>query len=581
MELFRGENTSTLYGDKINLTAVLLRDNTTCEINESKVGYIKGQNNATIRLQKGTNLDIIKLLDFSLLKTNNSIMNEVNIFDISTINSTSDLITQLSKTAMITANEAVTNNNLTSYITQNLYISGSTVIDTRTNIFLGRNQNILLINLSASEQHIDWVFGDNTTSVNILNSTLPIEGVFTSLVNSTDSNLSMKQNSIFGHTHLSMGDFVIESSDLIFLGNLTIKSGGNLTITNSNVSLKSNYNGELHIEVLNGGFWVNPGSIFRMMNSHLEGCGYSLPYSFSGLWVNASTEFEFINNTLVTDFYGIILENISGANIAGNRISGGKSGIFINNSNKIVIDSNTFLDFAELLQNSSAGIIINQSYNCTISNNLLNNIKGGNNGKAPSQHQGKTGGTGLGIILYNSFNNSFTDNILCNITGGLAESGGTKGTGGIGGLATGFYLFNSSYNNFSWNKIINITGGIGGTGGNNADGGIGGYGSGILIENSSFNTFAAIQITNVTGGKGGLAGLNGVDGPGGNALAVYIINSSENIIASFINDIYGGEGLLNGSIEYIYIQMEVSITAGLIKQYIRLVLHKIKQYILE
>jgi hypothetical protein len=241
-----------------------------------------------------------------------------------------------------------------------------------------------------------------------------------------------------------------------------------------------------------------------------------------------------------------------GATVSGNRIIGGKSGIFINNSNKIVIDSNILLDFAELLQNSSAGIILDHSYNCTISNNYLYNITGGNNGKAPSQSQGETGGTGSGIILYNSFNNSLTGNILYNITGGLAESGGTKGNGGLGGLATGFYLINSSYNNFTWNKVINITGGIGGKGGNNADGGIGGYGAGILIENSSFNTFEFIQIANVTGGEGGLAVVNGVDGPGGNASAFYIINSSENIIASFINDIYGGEGLLNGSIEYIY-----------------------------
>jgi parallel beta-helix repeat protein len=401
---------------------------------------------------------------------------------------------------------------------------------------------------------------------------LPLEGIITSLVNSTDSNLFVRNDSIFGHTNLYTSNCTIKNSIIVFNGNLKIYTGGNLTITNSNINLNSSYDGELNIEVINGGemnifanstvstfssfnysFWVNSGSTFRMLNSSLEGCGYSLPLYNAGLWINASKEVILKNNIIKSNYYGLILERVSDFNVSGNIVAGGKTGIYINNSNTIIIQDNMVRDIQEIARNLSAGIVLSHSYNCSILNNILTNITGGYNGKAPSQENGGPGGTGSGIYLYNSFNNTLENNIMNDINGGTAESGGTKGIGGIGGLGTGIYLKNSSSNVLNWNDIINVTGGTAGNGGNNADGGIGGLGSGIYIENSSFNVFSSINITTTSGGVGGLGGVNGADGPGGDAAGFYVINSSENVITFAVNNISAGEGNSNGTTYNIYL----------------------------
>jgi hypothetical protein len=420
----------------------------------------------------------------------------VNLFDSSTLNSSYDQITQLSKTATVLDDEVVTNNNITSYITQNVNISSSLVIDSRTNIFLGRNRNIWLINLSASLERIDWVYGDNVTSVNIRNSTLPLSGVITSLLNSTNSNLTIIEDSILGNTYLTSGNCKFNRTEIVFIGSLTIDYGEILTVGESNISFQSSFDGEFYTEILNGGeiniennsklapysnsynysLWVQPGGTFRMTNSHLEGCGYSLPNSDSGLWVNASKEFVFINNTLITSYFGLCLDNISEAIISGNIIMGGKTGIYINNSNGIIIESNVVQDIIEEKRNLGTGIILNSSYNCTVSNNFLTNITGGMDGIAGVQNDGEPGGPGAGISLYDAFNNTLYSNVLSNITGGLAESGGIHGDGGTGGIGTGIYVINSSYNDLYWNTIINITGGTGGLGDHKGSGGIGGLG---------------------------------------------------------------------------------------------------------
>jgi hypothetical protein len=163
IELFRGEDNSTYYGTRTNTTAIQLISNSTSDLNESYIGFLKGLNNATVR-QNDTSINEANLLDFSTIVSSNSIMKYVNLFDVSTLNSSSDQITQLGKTATILSDETVTNNNLISYITQNIDISGSMVTDTKTNIFLGRNQIISLVNLSASVQNVNWVYSDNSTS---------------------------------------------------------------------------------------------------------------------------------------------------------------------------------------------------------------------------------------------------------------------------------------------------------------------------------------------------------------------------------------------------------------------------------
>ena len=91
---------------------------------------------------------------------------------------------------------------------------------------------------------------------------------------------------------------------IVLTGNLTIENGGNLTLKNMTLILNCTFDGEFHIEVLDGGimnildldmdhltdfdtskitsidtkyeynFWVRDGSRFEMKNSNLSECGY-------------------------------------------------------------------------------------------------------------------------------------------------------------------------------------------------------------------------------------------------------------------------------------------------------------------
>ncbi|MFX0184571.1 MAG: right-handed parallel beta-helix repeat-containing protein, partial [Candidatus Hodarchaeota archaeon] len=573
IELFRGENYSKFYGTNTNTTAILSKDNSISELNHSKVSYIKGLDNISV-YQEDTSIYEVKLLDFSTIVSNHSFMDFVNLFEVSMFNSSFDQITQVSKTSTILANETVTNENLPLFITQHVDISDSTVLDTRNNILLGQSQNISLANLSALTQKIDWVYGDKASVVKTINSTLPLEGIIGSQLEITESNLTINSNSSFGHLNLYNSSCLMKNITIILNGNTTIHQGGNLTLIQTHFIINSSYDGEFHIEVLDGGeinilsnsiisagevvykyaFWSMSGSIFRMLNSLLEHCGYALVFNLAGLYINRSKKFVFEDNIIISEHYGLVLESVFDQNITGNTIIGGKKGIIINNSDTINIQSNIIQDLEETFPNMSTGILLNQCHNCIVSNNVLINITGGMDGQAPTQYDGDPGGPGTGIYLSNSFNNTLKNNILSNINGGLAEAGGTKGNGGMGGFGAGIYLFNSSDNKFYRNKISNVTGGIGGVGGNNADGGVGGIGSGFYMVNSSFNTFTSSKIINMTGGIGGLGGVNGIDAAGGVAAGFYVVNSSENIITFAVNNLVAGEGNPNGTTERIHLE---------------------------
>ncbi|MFW9855339.1 MAG: hypothetical protein ACFFFG_09760, partial [Candidatus Thorarchaeota archaeon] len=572
LELFRGENTSACTGTGTNITAILLRDNATIRLNESRIGYLKALNNATVLIAKATELNEIKILGSTSLVSNSSFLDRVNLFDYSRMNSSFDQILRLSKTATVYSDDNVTGSNLITFITQNVDISSSTVVDTRTNIFLGRNRTIWLSNLSAAFHRIDWVYGDNTSVVNSLNSTIPLEGIISLQLNLTDSNITIVKNSILGDTYLLDSDCIIDNTSIILIGNLTIQTGGNITITRSTMGIKSDYDGDLHIEVLNGGemnvmanstifpfnesfnygFWVKTGSTFHMMKSHLEGSGYSLPSIISGLWVNSSKEFIFENNTIISNYYGLVLENMSNTNITRNVVIGGRTGIVVNNSNRIRIQSNTLQNIGSPSQSPGIGILMTRSSDCIVSGNDFLNITGGMGVNGGDFESGKNGGIGAGVYLTDSDTNIISNNRLFNVSGGEGGRGGDSGSGGIGGIAAGIYLNNSRNNVLSYNIHGNITGGVGGTGGDFAPGGTGGIGTGIYLNYSDNNKIGPDTIANITGGRGGAAGDAGIDGGGGLSTSVFISESSNNINAYVVTTLTGGLGNPNGSQEYIH-----------------------------
>lgn len=117
--------------------------------------------------------------------------------------------------------------------------------------------------------------------------------------------------------------------EIILNGNLTIDTGGILTLTNVTLRVNCTTNGEHQIEVKNNGtlyingssiitalntsyrflFKVQSGSTFQMNNSELHYCGYENTFSSNdcyGLWINTNNTI-IINNTFTDGFYGIIL----------------------------------------------------------------------------------------------------------------------------------------------------------------------------------------------------------------------------------------------------------------------------------
>ncbi|MFX0125656.1 MAG: hypothetical protein ACFFAE_18680, partial [Candidatus Hodarchaeota archaeon] len=352
IELLKGEDYSSIYFNNLNGTAILLRGNCSSKIDSSRIGYIKSLENVTVAIQKSTYLSEVNLLDFTTLYSKNSYLSDVNLFDTSSFNSTNDEITNLSKTATILTNESVTDQNITSFITQQVIISGSSIIKTKTNILLGRDQKVQLINLSASMHNIEWVFGDDVNVLEINNSTLPLKGIIRTRLNIEESNITIIGNSNIGHFNIQSSNCLIENVNLTLTGNITIYNKGNLIIVNSIFSLNSSYDGEYHIEVLNGAemyvlsnsmisaynksyeyaFWINSGSKFRMENSRLKNCGYSFTPNIAGLWVNASKKFVFINNSIESDYFGLIIENVLNLSVENNSVTGGSIGIYAKNS---------------------------------------------------------------------------------------------------------------------------------------------------------------------------------------------------------------------------------------------------------
>ncbi|MFX0206882.1 MAG: right-handed parallel beta-helix repeat-containing protein, partial [Candidatus Hodarchaeota archaeon] len=576
VELFRGEDNCTAYGTKLNTTAILFQGNSTAEFNKSYIGYFKGLNNGSMVIQNKSFLNLAKLLDFATLSSNDSILTTVSLFEASALISTNDEIIELSKTATILANETVTASNLTSYITQIAEISGSTITSTKTNIYLGSNKKIWLINLSASVQGVDWVYGDSVASLKIINSTLPLEGVFKTQLNVTLSNLSIVHNSMIGLFDLYNSDCFIDNITVVFNGNMTVHVGGNLTLIQTILGFNSSNNDEIHVNILNGGemniysnstisafneslnyaIRANQGSTFRMENSQLKKCGYSMNPYLAGLWINSTDGLIFENNTITSNVYGLILENISNGILRNNTIINGITGILLKNSNFITLESNTIKNIGGYEGNSSIGINLDFCNNCTLLNNIFLNITGGGGKTGESHEQGDSGGSSIGINLLNSFNNSVQNNEFVNITGGTGGIGGHQEDGGEGGVGVAIYLDKSNYNTFSDNLIINITGGDGGLGGFQGNGGPGGNGSGIIATYSNHSMITENKLSNITGGNGGFNEHPDINGTGGSGIGLYFEDSSENMMSVILINISGGIGSTNGSSEHVLFKGE-------------------------
>jgi len=141
------------------------------------------------------------------------------------------------------------------------------------------------------------------------------------------------------------GEWVISTAEtyssqtLQLNGNLTIRSGGNLTLVSVKLSISPSFEGEFHIEVQSGGaliiqdkdlspfspddasvlsssssfqylLWVRSGGSLRILNSVIRNCGYKMGLRGETAGVYLQSSDCAISNTTFTDCYcGVAVDN--------------------------------------------------------------------------------------------------------------------------------------------------------------------------------------------------------------------------------------------------------------------------------
>jgi parallel beta-helix repeat protein len=168
------------------------------------------------------------------------------------------------------------------------------------------------------------------------------------------------------------GTEVIENRSISLDGNLTIKSGGSLTLRNATLTLDIQYSGQHGISVEENGAlfifnssissatenrfsFVANGSSFVMKNSKLKGVGWELPPGDTAQSCVVNPEGLSHFGLLVATDQAVILDNIFSGNDIGLILSGSDGTIARN-----LFSYNTLFT-----------ILVYQSHNNTFANNTL------------------------------------------------------------------------------------------------------------------------------------------------------------------------------------------------------------------
>ncbi len=211
------------------------------------------------------------------------------------------------------------------------------------------------------------------------------------------------------------GTEIVQNADVLLDGNLTVQSGGSLTLRNTRLTLNGTYNGQYGIRVQAGGaitieggnvitatkdtgrftFVVEPNAGFVMRDSELHGCGWGTPYG-AGTGENTGGLAIYTDNTLLegnlfsNNFIGVTLWNGAGARLSGNRfLTNTWSGISAFNTTDAYISDNVFAD-------SFNGVYLADSHQNAITGNSF------------SRHfEGA-------IFSFHGWNNDITGNVIVN-----------------------------------------------------------------------------------------------------------------------------------------------------------------------
>ena len=202
--------------------------------------------------------------------------------------------------------------------------------------------------------------------------------------------------------------------------------------------------------------------------------------------------------------------------------------ISIKNFNKHLVISENYLSHGQI------GILVQDSFNITIENNVIQNLEG----QIPIE-RGSDGKPAIGIQVINVISAQILDNEIENIHGGRGKWGNYGEKGGNGGVGVGIWIFNVNLTSSQNNQISNIFGGLGGAAGvsipfikHGGSGGSGGAAVGFFLVKTSGNITNNYlnKIYGVAGAPGapGAPGLNSGDGGnGGNASGIILIHSED------------------------------------------------------
>ncbi|WXG39522.1 MAG: DUF2341 domain-containing protein [Candidatus Freyarchaeum deiterrae] len=293
---------------------------------------------------------------------------------------------------------------------------------------------------------------------------------------------------------------IIYSKAIILNGNLTIASGGSLTLTNDTLMVNCTTNGEHGIEVQSGGalyindsdgnpntindatnitaynpdnthnflFRVQPGATFQMNNSELQYCGYNYTtsnYDYYGLWISTNNA-VIENNTFTNNYVGITLYSAYNNTLLGNTVNNN-----INDGFSLSSSSNNTLLGNTANNNTQYGFYLNSSSNNTLTSNTAkynywgfdldhysnNNILLGNT----ANDNGAFGWRGNGFDLNHYSNNNTLSSNTAYHNGWdgffLSSSSNNTLSSNTANLNyyLGFGLSSSSNNNLTSNTVTN------------------------------------------------------------------------------------------------------------------------------
>nr|MDO8082925.1 right-handed parallel beta-helix repeat-containing protein [Candidatus Freyarchaeota archaeon] len=305
------------------------------------------------------------------------------------------------------------------------------------------------------------------TSIQIQKSPNPlIYQTLLSYAKITSNQALSPKTEIWGNTTIS-NTSIYRDIEIILYGNLIITNGGSLTLTNVTLKIACASEGEHRIEVQSGGalyindtdgnpetsddatiityyynnhvhyypflFWVNSGSTFQMNNSELHHCGRNIlgDLKLNGLWINTNnTIIE--NNTLIDNWYGIILYYSHHNIIRNNKVTNNRDGFHLINSSYNTFSGN------RVTNNYYGFHLVNSSYN-TFSDNIVSHHLLHGFHLHPSSYNTLSGNTlsynHIGIYLYDAHHNIVINNNSSNSD-------------------YGFHLAFSTLNNFSGNTAV-------------------------------------------------------------------------------------------------------------------------------